>query len=143
MGGKRPASAGLFFGVQGGPSHARIRLGIVVRCEKTGLSIPECSCPRCHQAQLRRFAPDLLDFSGGRNACARRLADVSRSLLTAAEVAELLGVPVSWVYEQSRQGHIPTVTLGRYRRYRAEAIGRWVEQLEAGDARPSSLAFHH
>lgn len=34
------------------------------------------------------------------------------SLLTAAEVAELLGVPKSWVYEQSRAGRIPTVTLG-------------------------------
>ena len=34
----------------------------------------------------------------------------------------MLGVPRSWVYEQSRKGRIPTVTLGRYRRYRAEAI---------------------
>ena len=54
------------------------------------------------------------------------------SLLTAAEVAEKLGVPVSWVYEQSRRGQIPTVTLGRYRRYREEAIEAWVEEIEAG-----------
>lgn len=53
------------------------------------------------------------------------------SLLTASEVAELLGVPKSWVYEQSRSGRIPTVTLGRYRRYRREAIEAWVEQIEA------------
>lgn len=52
------------------------------------------------------------------------------SLLTAAEVAQMLGVPKSWVYEQSRKGGIPTVTLGRYRRYRAEAIEAWVEHLE-------------
>jgi excisionase family DNA binding protein len=52
------------------------------------------------------------------------------SLMTAAEVAELLGVPITWVYEQSRRGAIPTVTLGRYRRYRREAIERWVEELE-------------
>jgi excisionase family DNA binding protein len=56
---------------------------------------------------------------------------VSRSLVTAQEVAELLGVTASWVYEQSRRGRIPTVTLGRYRRYRVEAIERWVETLEA------------
>jgi excisionase family DNA binding protein len=55
---------------------------------------------------------------------------VTQSLLTAAQVAQLLGVPKSWVYEQSRSGRIPTVTLGRYRRYRAESIGAWVEQLE-------------
>lgn len=53
------------------------------------------------------------------------------SLLTAGEVAELLGVPKTWVYEQSRAGRIPTVTLGRYRRYRREAIEAWVLQIEA------------
>lgn len=52
------------------------------------------------------------------------------SLLTAGQVAKRLGVPTSWVYEQSRRGRIPTVTLGRYRRYRAEAIDEWLEELE-------------
>jgi len=56
---------------------------------------------------------------------------VTGSLLTAAEVAELLGVPKSWVYEQSRRGRIPTVTLGRYRRYRREAIDGWIERNES------------
>lgn len=58
---------------------------------------------------------------------------MSGSLLTASEVGELLGVPTSWVYEQSRRGTIPTVTLGRYRRYRREAIERWVAELEDGE----------
>jgi excisionase family DNA binding protein len=52
-------------------------------------------------------------------------------LLTAEQVARRLGVPKSWVYEQSRRGHIPTVNLGRYRRYRAEAISQWIEAREA------------
>jgi excisionase family DNA binding protein len=52
-------------------------------------------------------------------------------LLTAGEVAQLLGVPRTWVYEQSRAGRIPTVRLGRYRRYRREAIERWLQELEA------------
>lgn len=56
---------------------------------------------------------------------------MSQSLLTAREVAALLGVPISWVYEQSRRGRIPTVTLGRYRRYRREAIEAWVAEMEA------------
>jgi excisionase family DNA binding protein len=56
-------------------------------------------------------------------------------LLTAAEVARLLGVPRSWVYEQSRLERIPTVTLGRYRRYRREAIDAWIAELEAGPRR--------
>lgn len=52
-------------------------------------------------------------------------------LLTAKEVGEILGVPPSWVYEQSRLGRIPTVTLGRYKRYRREAIEEWLTELEA------------
>ena len=47
---------------------------------------------------------------------------MSTRLLRAADVADLLGVPKSWVYEQSRHGRIPTVALGRYRRFRQEAI---------------------
>lgn len=68
----------------------------------------------------------------GRNDRQERLVGVSQSLLSAGQVAQMLGVPKSWVYEQSRKGRIPTVTLGRYRRYRAEAITCWVEALESG-----------
>lgn len=42
----------------------------------------------------------------------------------------MLGVPKSWVYTQTRAGLIPTVKLGRYYRYRAEAIRIWVEECE-------------
>lgn len=65
----------------------------------------------------------------------QRLVDMSGSLLNAEQVAERLGVPKTWVYAQSRKGRIPTVTLGRYRRYRAETIERWVAELEAKEAR--------
>lgn len=51
-------------------------------------------------------------------------------LLTADEVASMLGVTTAWVYEQSRHGRIPTVTLGRYRRYRRESIEEWVRRIE-------------
>jgi excisionase family DNA binding protein len=61
---------------------------------------------------------------------------MSTRLLTAAEVAAQLGVPKTWVYEQARAGRIPTVALGRYRRFRAEAIAAWVEELERRDGRP-------
>jgi helix-turn-helix protein len=53
-----------------------------------------------------------------------------RESLLMAQVGELLGVPPTWVYEQSRRGQIPTVTLGRYRRYRRETIKARLEQLE-------------
>ena len=73
---------------------------------------------------------DAVAGTGGHGS--RRL--VSGSLLSAGEVAQLLGVPVSWVYEQSRRGRIPTVTLGRYRRYRREAIEEWLVEIERRSA---------
>jgi excisionase family DNA binding protein len=53
-------------------------------------------------------------------------------LLTADEVAEMLGVSKEWVWEQSRLGLIPTITLGRFRRYRKEAVERWLLSIEDG-----------
>ena len=38
-------------------------------------------------------------------------------LLTPEELAERMKLPVSWVYEQSRQNSIPTHRLGRYIRF--------------------------
>ncbi len=69
--------------------------------------------------------------------------DASRStrLMTAGDVALLLGVAPTWVYQQSRAGRIPTVTLGRYRRYRREAIEAWLVELEqlASQSGPCAL----
>ena len=56
----------------------------------------------------------------------------SDCLLTAADVAELLSVPVSWVREHTRSGRIPHVQLGRYVRYRYETIVSWVDEQEDG-----------
>jgi excisionase family DNA binding protein len=49
-------------------------------------------------------------------------------LLTADDVAELLQVPVSWVRQHTRNGDLPNVVIGRYRRYRREEIMRYIEQ---------------
>jgi excisionase family DNA binding protein len=53
-------------------------------------------------------------------------------LLTAEEVAERLDVGVKWVWSQARAGRIPHVRLGRYKRFRSEAIDAWLAQLEEG-----------
>jgi excisionase family DNA binding protein len=59
--------------------------------------------------------------------------------LPARQAAELLGVPQSWVYEQSRAGRIPAVTLGHYRGYRREAIEGWLIELEQAARQPGRL----
>jgi excisionase family DNA binding protein len=53
-------------------------------------------------------------------------------LLTAAEVADLLAVPISWVREATRDGRIPHLRLGHYRRYRATSIESWLESQQTG-----------
>jgi excisionase family DNA binding protein len=55
----------------------------------------------------------------------------SDHLLTAADVAELLSVPVSWVREHTRSGRIPHVQLGHYVRYRHETVVSWVAEQES------------
>jgi excisionase family DNA binding protein len=51
-------------------------------------------------------------------------------LLDATEAAELLHVKVSWVREATRDGRLPCVPLGRYRRYRREKLLAWIEAQE-------------
>jgi excisionase family DNA binding protein len=63
---------------------------------------------------------------------------VSERLLTAAEVAELLAVPVSWVRESTRSGAMPHVPLGRYKRYDRSKILAWLEECSR-PGRPIAL----
>jgi excisionase family DNA binding protein len=56
---------------------------------------------------------------------------MSERLLTASEVAEILAVPVSWVREASRDGRLPHLCLGRYRRYQRHEIEQWLEHQKA------------
>jgi excisionase family DNA binding protein len=60
----------------------------------------------------------------------KRSPATPRSLMTADEVAELLGVTRAWIYEQSRAGRMPHVKLGRYYRYRIESLDEWMDELE-------------
>jgi excisionase family DNA binding protein len=55
-------------------------------------------------------------------------ASSDERLETAQEVAEHLGVPVSWVRDHTRQGRIPHLKLGRYVRYRRELVDKWLDE---------------
>ena len=49
-------------------------------------------------------------------------------LLTADEVAERLKVPRSWVYRAAREGGLPSVRCGRYRRFDDSDVESWIAQ---------------
>jgi excisionase family DNA binding protein len=51
-------------------------------------------------------------------------------LLTPDELAAELKVPVSWVYEKSRQGEIPTHRIGRYPRFRLEEVVQSQQKMQ-------------
>jgi len=57
-------------------------------------------------------------------------------LLTAEEVASLLRMTPAWVYAQTRRRRIPHLRLGRYVRYRREALDEWIEQVESSSSLP-------
>ena len=68
---------------------------------------------------------------------------MSDRLLIASEVADFLAVKESWVREATRDGCLPHLRLGRYRRYRMSDIERWLAEQEAGGrlafVRPKSV----
>lgn len=53
-------------------------------------------------------------------------------LLTAEEVAEIIGMRVDYVYALSRRRQIPHLRFGRTLRFRAEAIEAWLRAAERG-----------
>jgi excisionase family DNA binding protein len=55
-------------------------------------------------------------------------------LLTAEEVAALLRVTPAWVYAQTRRKRIPHLRLGRYVRYRREALDAWMTEVESSSS---------
>jgi excisionase family DNA binding protein len=57
------------------------------------------------------------------------------ALLTVEEVATLLQVPISWVYERTRARsieRIPGFRLGKYWRFRESDLLGWIERQRVG-----------
>jgi excisionase family DNA binding protein len=59
-------------------------------------------------------------------------ADCSDKLLTVADVAAMLRVPVSWVYERTRRRgveRLPHLKLGKYLRFSQLEVLNWLERM--------------
>lgn len=57
---------------------------------------------------------------------------MTTQLLTAEEVATRWQISTAQVYRLARDGQIPCVALGRYKRFRLESIERWERDQEGG-----------
>jgi excisionase family DNA binding protein len=53
-------------------------------------------------------------------------------LLAAEDVAEVVGVPRTFVYELARRGELPAVRVGeRYIRFRSQPLQQWIADRES------------
>lgn len=59
--------------------------------------------------------------------------NLSNKLLTIEELAELLGVPKSWIYRRTCQKEIPFIKLGNYVRFDLEQVEAWLEEINKHD----------
>lgn len=49
-------------------------------------------------------------------------------LLEAEKVAEILGVDVGYIYSQARANKIPSVKLGKYRKFSPAQLKKWLDR---------------
>jgi excisionase family DNA binding protein len=60
------------------------------------------------------------------------------SMMTARQVAELLGVHENWVYDQAASGALPSYKLGGTRRFDQDELRGWIaEHREAEPEQPA------
>jgi excisionase family DNA binding protein len=84
-----------------------------------------------HTSQLQEPAPPLSPPTGDDTLG----LPLKAALLTVQQVAELLQVPVSWVYERVRKRsleRLPGYRLGKYWRFREAEVLSWIERQRAG-----------
>jgi excisionase family DNA binding protein len=59
------------------------------------------------------------------------------SMMTARQVAELLGVHENWVYDQAASGELPSYKIGGTRRFDPDELRDWIgEHREADRKQP-------
>jgi excisionase family DNA binding protein len=59
-------------------------------------------------------------------------SDGADRLMVAAEVAQLLNVPESWVRDAGLDGRLPSIKVGFYQRYRRQDVLDWLDKQTKG-----------
>lgn len=60
------------------------------------------------------------------------LGSVPETLMTVRDVAHFLRVSEAWVYRNSRSGALPTIRVGRARRFSRAEIAEWIRSQQDG-----------
>ena len=64
-------------------------------------------------------------------------------LLTPDEIADLLGVQKSTIYQWTHQGFIPHVKLGRFVRFREKTVMEWIDKRENAGRTTNKIGAEH
>ncbi len=91
---------------------------------------PVCGEPQASDTRRSPTLSDVLDTARHSSTEYAATGEGDGRLLTIQQVAEMLHVPVSWVYGRTRKrsiGRLPGIRLGKYWRFREEEIHAWVE----------------
>jgi excisionase family DNA binding protein len=79
-------------------------------------------------ASLKILEGALLSLMLGARMETKGLSRAANKLLGARELAELFGVPESWIREQARLGILPSFKLGHYVRFRLQEVERFLAE---------------
>lgn len=60
-------------------------------------------------------------------------ADPSGRLIDVRELAQILNVPVSWLYERTRKGAIPSIRIGKYVRFDLREVMVFLKETQQAD----------
>src|ERR1700694_4367782 len=82
-------------------------------------------------ASLKTLEGALLSLMLSERIATKAFNNAASQLLTAPQLAELFGVPESWVREQARLGILPSFKLGHYVRFRIEEVERFFKQARS------------
>ncbi len=92
-------------------------------------SVPELlSQVALRVAALKTLEGTLLSLMLSERIASKGCGGAASRLMTARELAELFGVPESWVREQARLGNLPSFKLGHYVRFRIEEVERFLTE---------------
>jgi excisionase family DNA binding protein len=97
---------------------------------KAELTIPDDMVKAIAQEVIAALKPVLTHQKGEEDA-----------ILTPDQLADLLGVSKSWVYEQAALKAIPYHKFGKYLRFRRSAIDRWIDSAAVPASGPPSRAL--
>jgi excisionase family DNA binding protein len=71
--------------------------------------------------ELRAVKADLKGFA--------KRSPTLEPFLDAEEVAKILGVDTAYIYHQARARKIPSVRIGKYRRFSPSQIKKWLDRI--------------